>query len=271
MSKGSQCSVNGKNYEILVHGILSRCCSADESFNVSLELGGCSAKNDVECQYNGASVGIELKTEPVDCMQCVLKHTEANTWQVSDRKKIPVGSAKIFETLIPEGGLTLFNGTVPPFVEKDILYNDWVQFKKENGHLRDSYLECPSDTINRLYREKGCYYIQLLGKGLYHTGEDICQWGVPEFVCQQQLRIRIKVHGKENKKGYANLSVTLSCQPAKGWKKNMAKSPYSLDSVASLPPTLRYRESQSPTTPCSYSSHSSNALLESDNLGTECV
>ena len=76
------------------------------------------------------------------------------------------------------------------------------------------------------------------GFGLYHLGEDVCKFGVPIFEPEQQLRVRTKIHARENKEGYCKLSVTVACQP-----KNiniLPKSPYSLDDKNLLPPILTY-------------------------------
>ena len=125
----------------------------------------------------------------------------------------------------------VFNGTIPQL--KNIKYTDWVQKK----HLfRDEYYECPDSTIARLYSAKGCDYIQISGKGLYHLGTDSALFGVPLFSCKQKFRVRIKVHGRFNSKGFATLSPILSCIPCN--IKNLEPSPYSLDDMNKIPPQL---------------------------------
>jgi hypothetical protein len=69
-------------------------------------------------------------------------------------------------------------------------------------------------------------------------GNDICNFNVPEFICDQHLRIRTKIHTRCNKKGYCNLSVMLSCKPTNIRKLN--NSPYSLDNNNKLPENLLY-------------------------------
>jgi hypothetical protein len=64
------------------------------------------------------------------------------------------------------------------------------------------------------------------------------RFNVPEFICEQRLRIRIKHHKKENSKGFCNLSVTIACQPTN--IKNLMKSSYSLDNIEMLPHNLIY-------------------------------
>jgi hypothetical protein len=90
----------------------------------------------------------------------------------------------------------------------------------------------------KLYSKKDCSYIQISEKGLYHLGNDICDFKVPSFTCEQRLRVRTKIHEKKNKKGFCKLSVTIACQPKK--IKNLINSEYSLDNHMKLPLILSY-------------------------------
>ena len=69
---------------------------------------------------------------------------------------------------------------------------------------------------------------------------DICNFNVPEFICEQQLRIRTKIHTRKNTKGFCKLSVINSCQPKN--IKNLVKSNYSLDNTSKLPINLLYSD-----------------------------
>ena len=136
--------------------------------------------------------------------------------------------------------LKLFNGKIPPFFNKKITHSEWLEIKNQNEEFKDYYKSCPNDTIKKLYLEKGCKYIQISKKGLYHLGDDICDFGVPEFLCEQQIRVRIKIHSQKNKNGNCDLSVTCACQP-----KNIRKlenSKFSLDDVKKLPNKLKYND-----------------------------
>jgi hypothetical protein len=133
----------------------------------------------------------------------------------------------------------LFNGKIPPFFYNKITHDDWLKIKKEQyDDFKDKYISCPNDTIKKLYAEKGCKYIQISKKGLYHLGDDVCNLGVPEFICDQRLRIRTKIHRKTNKNGHCDLSVTCACQPIN--IKKMTNSKYSLDDINKLPDKLKY-------------------------------
>jgi len=66
----------------------------------------------------------------------------------------------------------------------------------------------------------------------------VCGFNVPEFVCEQQLRLRTKIHTRKNTKGFCKLSVTISCQPKN--IKQLKNSDYSLDDISKLPENLEY-------------------------------
>jgi hypothetical protein len=64
----------------------------------------------------------------------------------------------------------------------------------------------------------------------------MCDFKVPEFICDQQLRVRTKIHTRKNKKGFCKLSVTVACQPKN--IKDLINSEYSLDDKLKLPNNL---------------------------------
>ena len=112
--------------------------------------------------------------------------------------------------------------------------------KKETKKWDDKYIDIPSDYISKLYQAKGCNYIQISnGYGLYHLGNDICDFNVSLFNIEQQLRIRTKIHTRKNKKGFCNLSVTIACRPKN--ITNLNPSKYTLDDVNNLPISLIYK------------------------------
>jgi len=241
--KGSRCSISGKKYELAVYNIVKKTRLNGIEFNTQIEseLGGCSSKNDIECNMNTArDISIEIKKlKTPDWMQCCLKYDDTDKkWIGSKKNKIPEASKKVFEELIST--VTLFNGKIPPFMLKDITHEEWIKVKNETTDFNDVYVDCPSDTIMKLYSEKGCSYIQISDKGLYHLGNDVCDFKVPAFICEQQLRVRTKIHKRKNKKGFCKLSVTVACQP-----KNINKlisSEFSLDNQMKLPSNLVYQE-----------------------------
>ena len=241
--KGSQCSVNGNKYEKKIYNVTKNCYINNKPFNTQREdeLAGSSSKNDIECNFiREKDIGIEAKKyNTPDWMQCCIKYnTETKRWEPTKRSKIPIDSKKIFGGLI--NGINLYDGEVPPFVEKAITHEEWVKCKKETNKWNDKYISIPSDTIAKLYSAKGCNYIQISnGYGLYHLGNDICNFNVPLFNIEQRIRIRTKIHSKKNKKGFCVLSVIMGCQPIN--IKKLPPSKYSLDNKDKLPPPLIYK------------------------------
>ena len=238
---GSGCSISGKNYELKVYNIVKKCKLNGNEFNTQTEeeLGGCNSKNDIECNLNTKNdIPIEIKkSKTPDWMQCSLKYDSIrNKWVGSSKNKIPEDSKCIFENLITN--IKLFNGNIPPFMTKDITHEEWIKIKNEKDDFADTYIDCPNDTIQKLYNKKGCVYIQISEKGLYHLGNDACQFNVPEFICDQQFRVRTKIHTRKNNKGFCKLSVTIACQPKN--VKKLTISEYSLDDIHKLPKNLQY-------------------------------
>lgn len=243
ISKGSQCSVSGYNYEKTIHNICKKCYINNKSFNTQKEedLAGSSSKNDIECNFiKENDIGIEIKkSKTPDWMQCSIKHNNnTEKWESTKKGKIPSRCREIFNKLI--NNINLYDGEIPIFMTESITHEEWINIKKGTNKWNDKYINIPSDSISRLYQEKGCDYIQISdGYGLYHLGKDTCNFGVPLFNIEQQLRIRTKIHTRKNKNGFCSLSVTASCQP-KDIKK-LTPSKYSLDNKDKLPPSLVYK------------------------------
>lgn len=244
MKKGSRCSTNGKKYELEIYNIVKKCKLNGKLFNTQLEgeLGGCCSKNDIECNMDSTNdVPIEIKVlNTPDWMQCSLHYDDVKKkWIGSSKNKIPESSKKIFEEIIEN--TILFNGNIPPFMSKNITHEEWKKIKSETNDFKDAYIDCSNDTIKRLYSEKGCVYLQISDKGLYHLSNDICNFQVPLFICEQQLRVRTKIHTTKNRMGFCKLSVTVACQP-KNISRDLVKSGYSLDDKSKLPINLLYFE-----------------------------
>ena len=240
------CSREGKKYELDVYNVVSKCSFNDKKFNNQTkdDLGGCKANNDIVCTIHKLDISYNIpieikKMKTPDWMQCSLaidNTTNDNIWIGSTKNKIPDKSKKIFESLIQN--IRLFDGNIPPFMTRDITHEEWKKIKNETNIYDDIYFDCPNDTIKKLYSEKGCYYIQISNKGLYHLGNDICDFNVPEFICDQRLRVRTKIHERKNTKGFCKISVTISCQPKN--IKNLNDSLFSLDKINKLPKNLVY-------------------------------
>ncbi len=234
------CSINGNIYEKKVYLVVKKCTIDSKPFNTQKqnELGGSTLKNDIICNYtNIKDVGIEIKkSKSPDWVQCSIKYNkEIKKWQASTKGKNPKECQLIFNNLLQN--IDLYNEDIPPFMKRYITHEEWKKIKKETNKWNDKYYDIPSDTIRKLYLSKGCKYIQISQYGLYHLGEDVCNFGVPLFEIKQRFRIRTKVHSKKNKNGFCTLSVTCACQPINIKKLN--KSNYSLDNKSRLPYKLK--------------------------------
>ena len=239
--KGQGCSVSGNAYEKKIFNIVKQTKINDIPFNSQneSELAGSSNTIDLECNFNGTkNVGIEIKKcKTPDWMQCSIKwNKDKKIWVGSHNGKIPEKSRLMFNKILED--IKLFDGEEPPFISKNITHKQWLDIKAVTSKWNDVIIKIPNDTIKKIYSEKDCHYIQISDYGLYHLNKDICNFDVPEFIIDQQLRIRIKVHSRKNKKGFCNLSVMASCQPTN--INTFQKSKYSLDDKEKLPKNLIY-------------------------------
>jgi len=240
LRKGASCSISGSRYEENTSSILKDTTLNGHPFHTqSFEnLGGSSSAIDICCNHiQIEDIGIEIKKHGTpDWMQCrIIFSPDTNSWIPTPRSKRPQVCTKIFNDLL--AGNVLYGGGVPPFENRNYTKQEWKSIKASTSQWNDIVIDIPCDTIRNLYSAKGCHYIQVSKYGLYHLGHDVCDFGVPMFVCDQVIRIRTKVH-KSNNKGHINLSVTAACKPRN--IRSLVPSPYSLDAVARLPPKLIY-------------------------------
>lgn len=236
--KGAGCSKSGNKYERDVYNVCKDILLDGKVFCTLLEteLGGSSAKNDIECNFKSdKDLSIEIKRcNTPDWMQLSIKPDDDDVWKSGERNKIPNKACKLIESIIKKE--KLFNGKIPPFLERKMTHKEWKEEKSETEDFNDVYIPCKPNTIARLYGYKKCKYIQISDYGLYHLGEDVCDFGVPYFECDQRLRIRIKIHKTSDKDGYMSASVMVAAQPVN--IKKLQKSPYSLDDFDRLPKSL---------------------------------
>ena len=188
-------------------------------------------KNDIICTYESQAIGIEIKKcKTPGWMQCSLKYNKSdNKWEGSKRGENHYKCREIFDNIIQS--VNIYDGAT---------HEEWVSIKASTNKWNDVYFPISNDTIKNLYKNKKCYYIQISNYRLYHLGNDICKFGVPEFIIDQRLRVRTQIHRK-NDKGYCRLSVNASCLPIN--INQLEKSPYSLDCAYNLPNKLVYKSS----------------------------
>jgi len=90
-------------------------------------------------------------------------------------------------------GEILWEGKVPAFLCGDTSVDKW---QAEKASFKGRYFPRDVHAVGTFYREKGSAYIQVQGKGLYHTGEDPLGLGVPRFAADTKLRVRCKQFGR---------------------------------------------------------------------------
>ena len=90
--KGSNCSINGTNYEKKILNTIKNMLYNGKVFTEQTEydLAGSTCKNDLECKLNDKNIGIEAKKyNSPDWMQCSLKYISGK-WKGSENGKIRV-------------------------------------------------------------------------------------------------------------------------------------------------------------------------------------
>lgn len=208
-------SKSGKTYEAIVAGVLKI---------VSPTAGSNKNINDIRLPWKDGFVEIEVK-------QTVRAEYGQRRAEIRD------GSLTIPHPLFQEciAHTELFDGKIPPYLTRaGMTFPEWESVAHE---FKDEQYNAPSDVISKYYFEKGNSYIQIRGYGLYHTGIDVCEFGVPFFRCQTHLRIRCKRHGK--KCPLTGKDIPSSVMASFWTTKAPEKSPYSLDDVATLPKILQ--------------------------------
>jgi hypothetical protein len=207
-------SLSGKRYETVIAELLKIVSTAGSNKNI----------NDLRLSWQDRFVDIEAK------QTIKAEFGQRRAELIDGVLSIP---HPLFQDCIAHA--ELFEGKIPPFLlKKDMTFPEWDE---ESSDFSDEQYHAPSDVISKYYLEKGNSYIQINGYGLYHTGEDVCNFGVPYFRCPTYLRIRCKRHGK--KCAVTGKDIPTSVMASFWISKPPAKSPFSLDEPAKLPEVLR--------------------------------
>jgi hypothetical protein len=140
---------------------------------------------DFPFHFRGGSYGLESKTLNASEGGQRKFNLVNGVLELSDEER-----TRIHKALLPPA-FKLWEGRIPSFVKGDRTQDTW---NKEAASFRDVYVEAENTSVANFYKKKGTHYIQIEGKGLYHTGEDPCNFGVPFFSCSTRLRIRCKRH-----------------------------------------------------------------------------
>ena len=203
VSKGKNCLKNGVKYETACFEMLNSLMY--DTFPIRAQkTAGSKNEVDIVCTTGDKSFGLEIK----------------------NKGAFEGGSKKLIET---DRGMSINDDCIHKYVIGDnILYNKRIFSKKELDYFKkDIYIDALPHTISQYYAKKGSQYIQIEKLGLYHTGDDILNLGVPFFTCEKtRLRIRSTKHR------YTDITAALQFD-----RKTITKSPYSIDGT--LPPLLK--------------------------------
>ena len=128
---------------------------------------------------------------------------------------------------------------LPP---SNLTLEQWHDYKQEcqnkakhnstyTDPTQDVYIPVAQDDILEYYRSKNNSYVQVKDYGLYHFGDDVCDFGVPLLeIPDVDLRFRIKNHGsRKDKTQIFSLTVALRIQT------KPCKSNISLDNHQQFP------------------------------------
>ncbi len=134
------------------------------------------------------------------------------------------------------GEQKLYNGNILPWYRGLRTVEDWL--KEKHIFEKDVYMEAAEDAIAIYYKGKGTQYIQIENKGLYHTGTDPLELGVPMFTSKVVLRIRSTKHMRKIDGQRVPTDITAALQFD---RRTFASSPYTLDEGGQLPPRLTFQ------------------------------
>ena len=179
--RGGACLQNGLSYERKVAESLLQYQYQGIPLAVRATTAGGSSESDIRFTLQGTEFGIEVK--------------DKKAFEGGQKRMIPGDHGLIIpeECLHKEciGSYIPFQGRIPSFLKGDKRPEQW---SAEKHLFADEFLPVDSKKVAEYYRRKGESYIQVEGKGLFHLGSDILGFGVPEFICETQLRIRSKCH-----------------------------------------------------------------------------
>lgn len=137
----------------------------------------------------------------------------------------------ILRTYLPPD-LRIWDGRIPSFLLGDTSPETWA---KEKPMFKGLYIDASSSAVADYYQAKGTRYMQIEDKGIYHTGCDILQWGVPKFEPKCRIRIRAKQHHSG--------SVPQDVQASFNYNpKTLPPTPYDFMDTSRLPPGFTLTE-----------------------------
>ena len=195
--------IAGRSYEIRVRNAFRQ-----RGIETLEQTAGSTKANDVTITVDGVHHGVEVKTKNA---------AEGGQHAFQFRDERLVMDDPFFLSLI--NNHVPFEGRIPSFLRGDKTFETWIAEKR---NFEGEYISVGDDAVSRYYANKGSKYIYIQSRGLYHTGEDPCLFGVPEFLCKRtRVRIRCKQHGSSTVPGSVMASLV--------FKRPVEKSPFILD------------------------------------------
>lgn len=177
---------------------------------------------DIDASLCDGPLKIETKTENAF-------EFGSKKFQFKDGKFI-VPDHPLFDAFFPPN-FQPYNGFIPSFLRGDTsqeaLRRDRKEQKEKGNPLDVRFTVDDPLLAAKYYATKGINYIQIQGRGLYHTGLDPYKLGVPILSMLMQIRFRCKTH-KSN--------LHHSVQAQLNYVRPPAKSPYDLTDLTRLPP-----------------------------------
>lgn len=218
--RGKNSFKSGNAYEQKIHNILSNILINNQRYSIQ-PIAGSKSGSDIKITGSKGCIGFEVKTKGAFEGGCKKLYYENN--------KLSIIDDCIHKEII--GDKILYNGMNLPWYEEKRTIEDWNIVKEI--FKKDIYLTADNEAVSRYYKNLGTHYIQIQNYGLYHTGEDVLELGVPYFTCNITLRIRVTKHMKNG----IPTDVTGALQFDKC---SLEKSKYNLENV--LPLILKFAE-----------------------------
>jgi hypothetical protein len=213
--RGAASAQSGFAFERAVHTQLLTLLWKDETVRLSDPAGANKTAHDITMLNNGLT--LEAKTNgATEGGGCTMRLVDG-AFQLPDQS--------VLRRFLPPD-LVLWGGKVPSCLTGDRSVETW---HAEKGSFKGVYIPALPSAIADNYKAKGTMYMQIEGRGLYHTGDDPMGWGVPKFEPECRVRIRLKQHGSS--------PVPQDCQACFNYDpKSLPPTPYDLMDMTRLPP-----------------------------------
>lgn len=220
----------GITFEVLVKFRLAQLFYQGEKLQIDYLSGGSGSRRyDGTFRAGTKTVHIEMKTKNAF-------EAGGNTVQLSDDGTWMIPSDTIYYPYIKDiyrdAIKRRWADGIPSFMKGKYGIDVWRQERARfpDVHIGKDTCILPMNIISMYYRAMNCDYIQVENYGLYHTGVDPLELGVPLFECASWIRIRCKQHkGKGEAPSDVQASINYAIRTA-------TQSPYCL--LTRLPPSL---------------------------------